>query len=305
MEKTSTPGMGRFLERKCVGPVLQATHSLEETMPFRLRDHNELFFRVGRLKSKRQVLDALRHNKREIQAELGAAGYIDASKSYLNRCLSGPDTSEAGYAIFKDAVAEFVLTAGKMIRKDAVLAIELIFSLPAKSGHVNPKAFFDDCLEWTEKQFPTNLIISADAHMDEANPHLHVILNCILKDRLIGSKAIGYKRDFGNRNISFFEEVGKKYGLQPASLTVSKADRKRLEAEVMAEFVRSNDPVLKSPALNAIKAAVCLNPVLFAQDLGLPIIQTLPPPKKLRTMTQIFTSKGKGPRSEPDETYPV
>jgi hypothetical protein len=305
MEKTSTPGMERFLERKCVGPVLQATHSLEETMPFKSRHDNELFFRVGRLKSRRQVLDALRHNKREIQAELGAAGYIDASKSSLNLCLAGPDTSEAGYAIFKDAVAEFVLTAGKMIRKDAVLAIELIFSLPAKSHHINPQAFFDDCLEWAEKQFPANPIISADAHMDEANPHLHVILNCILKDRLIGSKAIGYKRDFGNRNIRFFEEVGKKYGLQPVTLTISKADRKRLEAEVMAEFVRSNDPVLKSPALNAIKAAVCLNPVLFAQDLGLPIVPAPPPLKKLRTVTQIFTSKGKGPRFETDETYPV
>ena len=265
----------------------------------------DLFFRVGRLKSKRQILDALRHNKREIQAELGAVGYIDASRSHLNLCLAGPDTSDAGYAFVKDSVAECERNSGRRIRKDAVLAMEIIFSLPAKSEQFNAEAFFQDCFEWIKKEFPENLVISADAHLDEANPHLHVILNCIIKGRLIGSKAIGYKWNFRSRNIRFFEEIGKKYGLQPSTLTVSKADRKQLEAAVMAEFIRLNDPILKSPAFNAIKTAVGLNPVLFAQDLGVPIIQTPPAPKKLRTVEQIFTSKGKGPQYEPDETYPV
>ncbi|MEY3664413.1 MAG: hypothetical protein RLZZ153_595 [Pseudomonadota bacterium] len=265
----------------------------------------DLFFRVGRLKSKRQILDALRHNKREIQAELGAVGYIDASRSHLNLCLAGPDTSDAGYAVVKDAVAECERNSGRRIRKDAVLAIEIIFSLPAKSEQINAEAFFQDCFEWAKKEFPENLVISADAHLDEANPHLHVILNCIVKGRLIGSRAIGYKRDFINRSVRFFEEVGRKYGLRPFTMMVSRADRKQLEAAVLNELRRLNDPVLKSTVFNAIKTAVGLNPAPFAQDLSLPIIQTPPAPKKLRTMTQVFTSKGKGPRYEPDETYPV
>lgn len=265
----------------------------------------DLFFRVGRLKSKRQILDALRHNKREIQAELGAVGYIDASRSHLNLCLAGPDTSDAGYAVVKDAVAECERNSGRRIRKDAVLAIEIIFSLPAKSEQINVQAFFQDCLEWAKKEFPDNAVLSADSHVDEASPHLHVLLNCIIKGRLIGSKAIGYKWDFRSRNFRFFEEIGKKYGLRPSTLTVSKADRKRLEVAVLNEFGRLNDPVLKSMVFNAIKTAVGLNPAPFAQDLGLPIIQTPPAPKKLRTMTQVFISKGKGPRYDPDETYPV
>ncbi len=265
----------------------------------------DLFFRVGRLTSQRQVLDALRHNKREIQAELGAAGYINVSRSHLNRCLAGPDTSDAGYAAVKNAVDVWVKDSGRKIRKDAVLAIELVFSLPAKSEQINAQAFFQDCLEWAKKEFPDCSVISADSHADETNPHLHVLLNCLLKDRLIGSRAIGYKRDFINRSVRFFEEVGRKYGLRPSTMMVSRADRKQLEAAVLNELRRLNDPVLKSTVFNAIKTAVGLNPAPFAQDLSLPIIQTPPAPKKLRTMTQVFTSKGKGPRYEPDETYPV
>ena len=100
-------------------------------MPANALNANSLFFCAKKIKPARKVLDALRHNKRKIQAELGAFGHINASKTPMNYCLEGCKDPEEGYKSTLDAIAQFNSIRSTKMRRDAVIVGELVFSLPA------------------------------------------------------------------------------------------------------------------------------------------------------------------------------
>ena len=170
---------------------------------------NSLFFSVKKIKPVRQVLDALRHNKRKIQAEHGAFSHIDASKMSLNYCLEGCTDPEQGYGATLQAIDQFNSGRLAKMRHDAVIAAELLFSIPSARTDINHREFLTDCLTWCKKEFPEHPLISADVHLDEASPHLHILIGCVLPNRLLGSKSLGYGATFKMRNFRFFDEVAK------------------------------------------------------------------------------------------------
>ena len=80
------------------------------------------FFRVKKLKGGNIITTAARHNRREIQAELGAVGAIDPARMHLNFTLEGP----AAAADVGVQARSLMLAAGVgALRKDAVQALEL------------------------------------------------------------------------------------------------------------------------------------------------------------------------------------
>lgn len=52
------------------------------------------FLRLKKLTGSGIVRQAARHNRRAIQAELGASGHIDPARSSQNETLAGPSTPE-------------------------------------------------------------------------------------------------------------------------------------------------------------------------------------------------------------------
>lgn len=54
-----------------------------------------ILLRLGKVKGKNGVLNALKHNKRTLQAERGAGANIDPSRTPLNYSLTEPDSAEA------------------------------------------------------------------------------------------------------------------------------------------------------------------------------------------------------------------
>ena len=80
------------------------------------------FLRIKKLKGSGIITVAARHNRRVIQAELGAAGSIDPARSHLNETLHGPLTAEDVGQLAKDLMA----AAGVVkFRKDSVLGLEI------------------------------------------------------------------------------------------------------------------------------------------------------------------------------------
>lgn len=270
-----------------------------------LEVNSTLFFQLKKLKPPRKVLDALRHNKRVIQAELGANGHIDPIKTHLNYSLGGCDNPDEGYQWVKQAIHEYNGCHHASMRNDAVVAIEALFSLPSQRSDIDSRAFFKDCLEWVRKEFRDCPLISSDIHHDEANPHMHVILGCVLSNKLIGSHSIGYKGPFNRRNESFFQIIGKPYGLQRPPKSLTKKDRQRISTDVIRVLQNTNDPAIHSRYFPAIRRAVEDNPINFATEMQIDVSPTIRRPKKMRTSTQIFTSKGKGKPFERSEPLPV
>ena len=141
------------------------------------------------------VLAAARHNRRAIAAELGVASHINPARCCLNVRMEGPDTPE-GVAELAQALMG-AAGVGKL-RRDAVRAVEVVFSLPAGGAGVDPAAYFAACVAWAREQFGP--VLSADAHHDEATPHAHVLCLPLKAGRMVGSDLVGPAVEILERN---------------------------------------------------------------------------------------------------------
>ena len=128
--------------------------------------------RLGAIKGKSGVLEALKHNKRTLQAERGAGANIDVTRTPLNYCLTEPATPEA---IAMHAKVQMVKAGIDTPRKNQVMAVEIIFNLPTEWHSHDTCEFFADCLAWTQKTFADELL-SYDIHLDEITSHAHAIM---------------------------------------------------------------------------------------------------------------------------------
>jgi len=168
------------------------------------------------------LMDAARHNLREIQAERGADSHIDASRIPENVLLAGPGTADGVQALAVEWLAGAGVDTSKL-RRDHCQAIEVLFSLHEQSG-IEPVAYFRRCLEWVsvEMRLP---VLSAVIHVDETRPHCHALLLPIRDGKHVGSYPIASQALRGLRD-SFFNTVAGPAGL------------KRMRAKMVGEVKR-------------------------------------------------------------------
>ena len=250
--------------------------------------------RVKKLKGNGIITVAARHNRREIQAEMGATGSIDPARSHLNETLTGPSAAADVGQLAKD-----LMTAAGVVklRRDAVMGLEIVFSLPP--GHaLDDRAYFTACAEWAGAAFGgAHNVLSVDIHRDEAAPHCHVLLLPLIEGRMDGSNLLGGKQKLMALQKDFHAAVASKFGLSKAPARLSGTAKQAGAKAVLQKLRETSDGALQSAAWAVIREAVERDPAPFLLALG---IEQASPKKKLRTFTQIMTSKGKGPAKEPN-----
>ena len=110
---------------------------------------------------------------------------------HLNNTLAGPDTAN-GVANLANTLMEQA-KVGKL-RKDAVRALEFVFSLPP--GHqIDDGAYFRDCMAWVQSHYG-GAVLSADVHRDESALHMHLLLLPLEEGRMVGSRMMGNRSQF-------------------------------------------------------------------------------------------------------------
>ena len=252
------------------------------------------FFRIEKLKGQGRIVVAARHNRRAIQAEVGASANIDATRSHLNETLRGPETADEVAALAKKHMHEANV---KPLRKDAVRCLELVFSLPP-NHRVDDRAYFADCVTWAIKEFGGDQnILSADIHRDEAAPHCHVLILPLIEGCMVGSALVGDRKKLLALQSRFHTEVASRFGFKKAPDRLTGLTKQAAESAVLTKLKALADPVFRSAAWAAVRDAIQRDPGSFILALGLEAPQK---PQKVRSMTQIFTSKGKGPAKEPN-----
>jgi len=250
------------------------------------------FLRIKKLKGSGIITVAARHNRRVIQAEMGATGSIDPTRSSLNETLVGPLTAADVGQLAKDLMTAAGVTR---LRKDAVMGLEIIFSLPP--GHaVDDRAYFTDCSRWAGGYFGgAQNILSVDIHRDEAAPHCHVVLLPLIDGRMDGGRMVGNKQKLIEMQKQFHLDVAARYGFNKAPAKLSGASKQAAATAVLTKMRETGDKAMQSAAWANIRAAIENDPTAFLMALD---IQLQAPQKKLRTMAQIFTSKGRGSTKE-------
>lgn len=103
-------------------------------------------------------------------------------------------------------------------RKDAVIMNSFVVGSDKTFFDKLPKAlqyeFFTDCTKFFAERYGEENIISAVVHLDETTPHMHLNLIPVTKDGRLCSKQLFDKPQLQQLQTDFYEEVGKKYGLQ-------------------------------------------------------------------------------------------
>ncbi len=247
------------------------------------------FLALKKLKGGGVIMRAASHNRRALQAELGASTHIDVTRSHLNETLLGPPTPRDVAALAKALMAAAGVTK---VRKDAVLGIEAVFSLSSEYK-LDDRTYFLDCVTWIAGRFGgTDNVLSADSHRDEAATHCHVLILPLINGRMTGSDLFGNRQRLKALHDDFHRQVGARYGLRKAPARLSGATKSAAARAVVDGLRNAADPALRSVAWPAIRSAIEREPGGFLESMGISTPQ--PQPKRLRTMAQVFTSKGKG-----------
>lgn len=127
-----------------------------------------------------------------------------------------------------------IQAAGAKPRSNSVLALDTIYTASPEffQGKTNQQNddFFKDCLQFHENHF--GHIISAVIHYDETTPHLHIISVPLTPDnRLSARDVIGNKAKMSKTQDSFFEQVGKSYGLERGIHIDGQEKKKHISAQ--------------------------------------------------------------------------
>ena len=117
------------------------------------------FMSINKLSGNGRLLQAARHNRRTLTPEVDIAGSINTERSHLNETLFGPATPEGVAALAKELMNSAL--GHKTVRKDAILGIELLFSLPLNHRLSDDRSYFARCVEWTADELGGICIITA------------------------------------------------------------------------------------------------------------------------------------------------
>lgn len=240
------------------------------------------------------LLQAARHNLRDIQKELGANSHIDATRIGLNEVIAGPGTPTGVAALALELMAGAGVEVGKL-RKDHTQAHELLFTLPADST-VNTQAYFKHCHAWAVDQFGRDNILSAVIHRDESAPHMHVLIVPMDGGRYVGTSLID-RAKLAKLRAGFATDVAPVFGLRVTPPLTGAARAKVIEV-IYGRLQSTHDPILNSALWLTVKADIARNPASYAARMGIVPEYTLPGNDGGKEFKRIALSSGKGGKTE-------
>ncbi len=156
---------------------------------------------------------AVAHNHRTSKVE---KCNIDAARTPLNQVLKGQGT-------VAERLAEKLKVLTTKVRKDAVVAVELVLSASPEwfdglakdraelHGHPKFREWVNATMKWARGEFGQN-ILDVALHMDESSPHMHVLTVPLTKDGRLCAKEVTARAEMTRRQDSYAEAM-KGFGL--------------------------------------------------------------------------------------------
>lgn len=158
----------------------------------------------------------------------------------------------SGYGTYTEFINNRLRELNLSPRKDAVVMNSFVVGSDKtffdKLSKMQRYMFFEDCTKFFAERYGKENIISAVVHLDETTPHMHLNLMPITSDRRLCSKQLFDKPQLQKLQTDFYEEVGKKYGLQRGKegsqkKHLSTAEYKAKKIIEQAEAIREENQV--------------------------------------------------------------
>lgn len=184
--------------------------------------------------------------------------------------LAGPSSAKAVAQLARQQL----LDAGIMkVRSNAVRAIEVIISLSPDHG-INECDFFMASATWFAERFGgTANLLSAVAHYDENNDHVHLLIQPVVDGcRLNGSKLIGMGGKFKSHQVDFENEIASRHAVKVVMpLAIGRKGLALAANAVVDKLTQMNDAVLASSVFRVVRNSIERHPVPFLWALGIEI----------------------------------
>jgi len=104
------------------------------------------------------------------------------------------------------------------VRKDAIVMAQVLVtsdkSFFENLSEEKQKEFFQDSYDFLANRYGKENIVSAVVHMDEKTPHMHFNFIPATEDGRLSAKEILTPKTLGRQHDEFYQQVGKKYGLE-------------------------------------------------------------------------------------------
>lgn len=220
------------------------------------------------------LLEAARHNLREIQAEQGATGRIDPTRTNSNAVLYGPARAAEVQAQARALLASGGINAEKL-RRDHCQAIEAVFSYPQDAAINDGAAYFAKCLEWLAAAMRLP-VLSAVVHRDESAQHLHVLLLPLEDGAHVGSAPID-RAALKRLREKFFAKVAGPAGLKRQDAKVRGMVKQWVVVAVLHRCEALGLPDANGPLWPVWVAAIKRDPTAAMLALGLEVNTIRPP----------------------------
>lgn len=212
------------------------------------------------------LLEAARHNLREIQAEQGAMGHIDPTRSQHNTVLHGPAAAADVHAQAGALLGAVGIIPDKL-RRDHCQAIEAVFSLPQHAAVADPADYFAKCLAWLAGALSLP-VLSAVVHRDESATHLHVLLLPLKDGAHVGSAPID-RVALKRLRERFFAKVAGPAGLQRSGAKVQGVAKQWAVAAVLRRCDALGLPAANGPLWPVLVDAIKRDPTPAMLALGI------------------------------------
>lgn len=170
--------------------------------------------RIEAIKSINALTTRYRHNTREEQEK---NGHINEALTKNNvEFIKPPENTKGAASFFKKRIAELPYYDDHKIRKNAVLAHEVVLSYGVNEL---PKDFSvsqwaSECERFLLDTYGKENIISAVVHMDESVPHIHALCMPITDGKLSAYATIGDRNALRELHERFYDGYMSKLGLE-------------------------------------------------------------------------------------------
>lgn len=242
---------------------------------------------IKRLKGQGIIRRAAMHNLREIAAEIGSYGRIDATRISQNYVLHGPETAEAVVSRRNSLLSDAGI---KKLKSNAVQGLEVLFTWPLQDRECPPE-YFEDCTQWAADHFNVP-ILSSVVHLDESTPHCHVLMLPLVNGRMNGSALFGTGRHLAIHLDAFYRKVGAKYGIVRTPPEVKLSARTRDYVIRTAQMMLNAISGLTEETIDVILAPHRKNPLRLAEHLKIAF------PVEVRRETSKFVEMMTAPTPE-------
>ena len=169
---------------------------------------------------------------------------IDPTRTHLNYNLVQTDVQAKVAA----AMAEHRVRAERAPRKDAVVAVDWVVTLPHDCPKGREKEFFKSVAGFVGKRYGEDNLLGAWVHMDETTPHVHVAFVPVRDGKLQASKVVD-RNDLRSFHKELSEQVKADLKLEePLSILVGERDaaRSKMNRLKVDEWMTAQDELRKA-----------------------------------------------------------